>query len=107
MGANEFDDPRVAVVYDLFDSDRSDLDHYAAIIAELGARQLVLDLGCGTGTLAIMLAGSGLDVVGADPSRRDARCRAGEAGGRLRAVDSRGCDRSAEGAQRQRRDVHR
>jgi SAM-dependent methyltransferase len=67
MGANEFDDPRVAVVYDLFDSDRSDLDHYAAIIAELGA-STVLDLGCGTGTLAIMLAGSGLDVVGADPA---------------------------------------
>src|SRR5262249_54614352 len=28
----------------------------------------VLDLGCGTGTLAIMLAGSGLAVVGADPA---------------------------------------
>jgi ubiquinone/menaquinone biosynthesis C-methylase UbiE/GNAT superfamily N-acetyltransferase len=65
--ANEFDDPRVAGVYDLFDSDRSDLDHYAAIVAELGASS-VLDLGCGTGTLGITLARSGLDVAGADPA---------------------------------------
>ena len=28
----------------------------------------MLDLGCGTGTLAIMLAGSGLEVFGADPA---------------------------------------
>ena len=67
MGANEFDDPRIAGVYDLFDSDRSDLDLYLAIVTELGASS-VLDLGCGTGTLAIMLAGSGCDVTGADPA---------------------------------------
>jgi SAM-dependent methyltransferase len=67
VGANEFDDPRIAGVYDLFDSDRSDLDLYLAIITELGASS-VLDLGCGTGTLAIMLAGSGRDVVGVDPA---------------------------------------
>jgi len=67
MGANEFDDPRVAGVYDLFDSDRSDLDLYVKIIEELGASS-VLDLGCGTGALAIRLAGSGRDVAGADPA---------------------------------------
>ncbi|MDX6479737.1 MAG: hypothetical protein QOG85_247 [Gaiellaceae bacterium] len=67
MGANEFDDPRIAGVYDLFDSDRSDLDVYVAIVEELGAAS-VLDLGCGTGTLAIMLAASGRDVAGADPA---------------------------------------
>lgn len=67
MGANEFDDPRIAGVYDTFDSDRSDLDAYVGIVAELGASS-VLDLGCGTGTLAIMLASAGLDVVAVEPA---------------------------------------
>lgn len=65
--ANEFDDPRIAGVYDIFDADRSDLDVYVAIVRELGASS-VIDLGCGTGTLAIALASSGLDVVGVDPA---------------------------------------
>lgn len=64
---NEFDDPRIAGVYDSFDSDRSDLDAYLAIVRELGASS-VLDLGCGTGTLAIMLASCGRDVVAIDPA---------------------------------------
>lgn len=67
MGANEFDDPRIAGVYDSFDADRSDLDLYLAIVGELGASR-VLDLGCGTGTFAIMLAASGLEVVAVDPA---------------------------------------
>jgi ubiquinone/menaquinone biosynthesis C-methylase UbiE len=67
VGVNAFDDPRIAGVYDSLDSDRSDLDACLAIVAELGASR-VLDLGCGTGTLAIMLASSGLDVVAVDPA---------------------------------------
>ncbi|QOR72800.1 class I SAM-dependent methyltransferase [Ruania alkalisoli] len=62
-----FDDARLAAVYDALDPDRSDLDLYVDIAEELGARS-VLDVGCGTGTLATMLAGRGCDVVGVDPA---------------------------------------
>ena len=62
-----FADRRLAGVYDPLDPDRTDLDAYAAMTAELGART-VLDLGCGTGTLAVMLAARGLDVTGVDPA---------------------------------------
>jgi SAM-dependent methyltransferase len=62
-----FADPRLARVYDPLDPDRSDLDVYAAIAAEFGARS-VLDVGCGTGTFACLLAGRGLEVTGIDPA---------------------------------------
>ncbi|MGW5157104.1 class I SAM-dependent methyltransferase [Nonomuraea wenchangensis] len=65
--AEEFENPRLAAVYDPLDPDRSDLDVYAAIAAELGARS-VLDVGCGTGTFALMLAARGLEVTGVDPA---------------------------------------
>ena len=45
----------------------ADLDHYLAIAAELGARSL-LDVGCGTGTLACRAASQGMDVTGVDPA---------------------------------------
>jgi SAM-dependent methyltransferase len=62
-----FENPRLARVYDPLDPDRSDLDVYAALVDELGARS-VLDVGCGTGTFACLLAGRGLQVVGVDPA---------------------------------------
>ena len=62
-----FADPRQAVLYDVFDDDRSDLDAYVAIAGELGARH-VIDIGCGTGSLAVRLAGEGLSVVGVEPA---------------------------------------
>ncbi|MDM7854276.1 class I SAM-dependent methyltransferase [Cellulomonas alba] len=67
MAETPFDDPVVAALYDPLDDDRSDLDAYVAIVEELGARS-VLDVGCGTGSLALMLAARGLDVVGVDPA---------------------------------------
>ena len=64
---NIFEDPRLAQVYDPLDPDRSDLDVYVAMVAELGARS-VLDVGCGTGTFACMLARRGVDVIAVDPA---------------------------------------
>jgi SAM-dependent methyltransferase len=63
-----FDDPRLAAVYDPLDPDRSDLDVYVGIAGELGARS-VLDVGCGTGTFACMLAARGVHVTAVDPAR--------------------------------------
>jgi SAM-dependent methyltransferase len=62
-----FEDPRLAGVYDPLDPDRSDLDTYAAIAAEFGAAS-VLDVGCGTGSFACLLASRGLAVTGVDPA---------------------------------------
>jgi SAM-dependent methyltransferase len=62
-----FEDPRLARVYDPLDPDRSDLDVYVQLVDELGARS-VLDIGCGTGTFACMLARRGLDVTAVDPA---------------------------------------
>lgn len=62
-----FADPRLAPLYDVFDADRSDLDLYRAVAREVGARR-VLDVGCGTGTLALLLADDGLAVTGVDPA---------------------------------------
>jgi SAM-dependent methyltransferase len=74
-----FAHPRLAPLYDAFDGDRDDLLAYMAIADELGA-QRVLDVGCGTGNLAALLAESGRTVVGVDPaeaSLKVARARDG------------------------------
>jgi SAM-dependent methyltransferase len=63
-----FADPRLAAIYDDVDGDRCDLDHYEAIVDELGARS-VLDIGCGTGMLGCRLAARGLTVIGVDPAQ--------------------------------------
>lgn len=79
-----FGDPRLAAIYDLFDGDgsRPDLDSYLAIAEEVGARRVV-DVGCGTGKLAVKLSARGRTVMGVDPAlasldiarERDARVR--------------------------------
>ncbi|HUR49203.1 MAG TPA: methyltransferase domain-containing protein [Acidimicrobiales bacterium] len=62
-----FEDPRLAAVYDPLDPDRSDLDLYLAMLDEFAARS-VLDIGCGTGTFACLLAERGIEVIGLDPA---------------------------------------
>jgi SAM-dependent methyltransferase len=62
-----FAHPRLARVYDAFDADRDDLPFYLGIVDELGADR-VLDVGCGTGCLALLLAAAGRTVVAVDPA---------------------------------------
>jgi SAM-dependent methyltransferase len=62
-----FADRRLAEIYDWMEIERPDLDAYVAMAQEYMA-QSVLDVGCGTGTLCLLLAAAGLDVVGVDPA---------------------------------------
>lgn len=62
-----FADPRLAEVYDALEEPRDDLACYVAIAAELGARSL-LDVGCGTGSFALLAAAMGLAVTAVDPA---------------------------------------
>ena len=62
-----FASPRLARIYDALDADRSDLGHYVDRIEAFGARS-VLDVGCGTGVFAGLLAAKGIEVTGVDPS---------------------------------------
>lgn len=62
-----FADPTLARLYDPLEPDREDLQPYLALARELGARS-VLDVGCGTGTFALLLAAEGVEVVGVDPA---------------------------------------
>ena len=62
-----FAHPRLAALYDAFDHPRPDLVPYVALAGELGAHH-VLDVGCGTGVLAALLAAEGYEVAGADPA---------------------------------------
>ncbi|MFI9385882.1 class I SAM-dependent methyltransferase [Kutzneria sp. NPDC052558] len=67
MADEGFTHPRLAAFYDRHEGSRDDLDPYLAVAAELSARQVV-DIGCGTGVLALLLADRGVSVTGVDPA---------------------------------------
>lgn len=67
MADEEFNHPRLAALYDVFEGSRDDLDPYLAVAASLSASHVV-DIGCGTGVLALLLADRGIAVTGVDPA---------------------------------------
>lgn len=68
MADAAFEDPRLARLYDLLEGARPDLGPYLALAARFEATR-VLDLGCGTGTFACLLARRAVAVTGVDPAR--------------------------------------
>ncbi|MGW3154188.1 class I SAM-dependent methyltransferase [Streptomyces sp. NPDC001089] len=80
MADDCFAHPRLAAIYDPLEPDRGDLDAYVRMAEEFRARQ-VLDIGCGTGVFALLLAARGIEVVGIDPAPASIVVARGKAGG--------------------------
>ncbi|MGW7256408.1 class I SAM-dependent methyltransferase [Streptomyces sp. NPDC054834] len=74
-----FGHPRLAAIYDPLDPDRSDLDAYVHMAEQVAARR-VLDIGCGTGVFALLLADRGIEVVGVDPAEASIEVAKGKPG---------------------------
>lgn len=62
-----FSNPRLVDIYDLLDGERNDLVFYLALAREFSASK-VLDVGCGTGSFATLLAQEGFETFGVDPA---------------------------------------
>jgi SAM-dependent methyltransferase len=64
----EFEEPRLVEVYDATCPWSRDDDFFVSVVEEVGPARRVLDLGCGTGRLALGLAARGHTVTGVDPA---------------------------------------
>src|SRR5215203_1271049 len=62
-----FTDARLVALYDTINTHEEDTPFYRDLAAELAPNDIV-DLGCGTGRLALLLAARGHRVTGIDPS---------------------------------------
>lgn len=62
-----FDDPQLAALYDAVNLHEEDTPFYLELTAELAPLDVV-DIGCGTGRLALILATRGYRITGIDPS---------------------------------------
>src|SRR2546421_11499554 len=67
VAAAVFNERRLAEISDPLAPDRPDLEFYLGLVAEFGARSVV-DIGCGTGTFACLLANRGVEVIAVDPA---------------------------------------
>jgi SAM-dependent methyltransferase len=69
MAIPEFADPRQVAIYDAVNtySPGTQPDFYLGLADEVGA-EVVIDLGCGTGTITLELANHGYRMIGVDPS---------------------------------------
>lgn len=100
-----FSHPRLAGVYDALGGGRSDLDTYLGLAAEPGVNA-VLDVGCGTGTLACLLAARGVEVLGVDPASASVDvARAKPGAGAVRWMVGTAPDAAADPANHQRFDL--
>ncbi|MEV0781299.1 class I SAM-dependent methyltransferase [Streptomyces sp. NPDC050433] len=82
MADEIFGHPRLATIYDPLDPDRTDLHAYLVLAQQLDAKR-VLDIGCGTGVFALLLADRGIEVVGVDPAQASIDVARGKSGSDL------------------------
>jgi SAM-dependent methyltransferase len=78
----EFTDPRLVTVYDVECLWSRDDDFFLGVVSQRGPARIV-DLGCGTGRLAIGMATAGHHVTGVDPARASLAAARGKPGAEL------------------------
>lgn len=87
MPCPAYTDPRLAACYDAANPPEAHYPYYLALAGD--APKTILDMGCGTGRLAVALAEKGHRVTGADPSAGMMKVARGRPGTeRVRWIDS-------------------